>query len=127
MKNLTPLKAIRKRCLDCSGFSSKEVADCQEKECSLWEYRFGKRPKGKARLTPIRAIRKYCLWCVCDSSAEVRLCPSEDCPLWNYRLGKNPRRKGVGGNPRIGQESKKSVVELEKNKGSEIGNGKLLT
>jgi len=127
MKELTPLKAIRKRCLDCSGFSSKEVADCQEKNCSLWEYRFGKRPKEKAKITPIRAIRKHCLWCVCDSSAEVKLCPSTNCPLYFYRLGKNPHRKGVGGNPGIGLKSKNSVVELEKNKGLEISSRKLST
>ena len=127
MKNLTPIKAIRKRCLDCSGFSPKEVANCEEKDCPLWEYRFGKRPKEKAKLTPIRAIRKYCLWCVCESSAEVKLCPSKDCPLYIYRLGKNPHRKGVGGNPEIGIKPKNLVVELEKIEGSRISKGKVLT
>lgn len=44
-KHLTPCKAIRKYCLDCSGGSRKEVAICRIPECPLWEYRFGKRPQ----------------------------------------------------------------------------------
>jgi hypothetical protein len=38
-------KAIRKKCMDCSGFSSKEVGQCPILGCSLWPYRFGKDPK----------------------------------------------------------------------------------
>jgi len=97
MQELTPLKSVRKRCLDCAG-SAKEVSRCQE-NCLLAEYKFGKRPRGKANLTPVRAIRKYCLWCVLDQPTEARLCPVLDCPMYPYRLGKNPHRTGKGGNP----------------------------
>lgn len=41
---LTPMKAIRKKCLDCSGNSSKEVKECVIADCPLFSYRFGKRP-----------------------------------------------------------------------------------
>jgi hypothetical protein len=41
----TPMKAIRKKCLDCSGNSSLEVELCLIKDCSLYPYRFGKRPQ----------------------------------------------------------------------------------
>ena len=39
----TPLKSIRRKCLNCSG-SPKEVELCPVVTCSLWPYRFGKRP-----------------------------------------------------------------------------------
>ena len=41
---LTPMKAIRKKCLDCSGESSKEVKLCPLTNCPLYAYRYGKRP-----------------------------------------------------------------------------------
>lgn len=43
-KIYTPLKAIRKKCLDCCCNQYKEVKLCHLKDCSLWPYRFGKRP-----------------------------------------------------------------------------------
>ncbi|MFA6599827.1 MAG: hypothetical protein WC352_02450 [Candidatus Omnitrophota bacterium] len=46
-KNLTPLKAIRKKCLECSCFSPKEVRLCPITDCALYEYRFGHNPARK--------------------------------------------------------------------------------
>ena len=40
----TPIKAIRKKCLDCCCGSRKEVRLCKVIECPLYPYRFGKRP-----------------------------------------------------------------------------------
>ena len=40
----TPLKAIRKKCLDCSYFQPKEVRKCTVIDCSIYPYRFGRRP-----------------------------------------------------------------------------------
>lgn len=45
MAKLTPIKAIRAKCLDCCCGSSNEVRACKNEECALHEYRFGKRPK----------------------------------------------------------------------------------
>ncbi len=42
---LTPIKAIRKYCLECSAESVKEVRECNIVRCPLWPYRMGKRPK----------------------------------------------------------------------------------
>jgi len=42
---MTPLKAIRAKCLDCSGGSYTEVRFCPVKECVLWQWRFGSYPK----------------------------------------------------------------------------------
>jgi hypothetical protein len=47
---LTPVKAIRAKCLDCMGGSSKEVKRCNIPDCSLFPYRLGKRPKQEKRI-----------------------------------------------------------------------------
>jgi len=44
-KTLTPIKAIRAKCLDCSCEQVKEVRECQIKDCFLYPYRMGRRPK----------------------------------------------------------------------------------
>jgi hypothetical protein len=41
---MTPLKAIRARCLDCVGFRKAEVRRCEETNCPLHPYRMGKNP-----------------------------------------------------------------------------------
>lgn len=45
MKTLTPIKAIRKKCLECSGGQYSEIRNCTGTECPLYPYRLGKRPK----------------------------------------------------------------------------------
>lgn len=47
MKQLTPIKAIRKKCLECSNGQPKEVRLCPVKKCALYAYRNGHRPKGE--------------------------------------------------------------------------------
>lgn len=47
MKEFTPLKAIRAKCLDCSAGQPSEVRKCDIPECPLFTYRFGKNPKRK--------------------------------------------------------------------------------
>lgn len=51
MKILTPLKAIRKHCLECSGDSFKHARECHLRDCPLWPYRMGHRPR-KGENTP---------------------------------------------------------------------------
>jgi hypothetical protein len=41
MKEITPMKAIRQKCLDCSCGSSEEVKNCFAKKCPLYQFRFG--------------------------------------------------------------------------------------
>lgn len=43
-KALTPIRAIRKKCLDCLGGHYKEVRQCSSTDCTLHPYRMGKRP-----------------------------------------------------------------------------------
>ena len=40
----TPVKAIRAFCLECSGGSRKDLAECTAKDCTLYPFRFGKNP-----------------------------------------------------------------------------------
>lgn len=42
---LTPIKAIRAKCLECSCGQQKEIRLCTIKSCSLYPYRMGHRPK----------------------------------------------------------------------------------
>lgn len=46
-KKLTPLRAIKKHCLECSGFEKKEVRECAIKECVLFPFRQGSNPNRK--------------------------------------------------------------------------------
>lgn len=45
---LTPLRAIRQKCLDCSNDNPREVTNCWgEYSCPLYPYRFGTNPARK--------------------------------------------------------------------------------
>lgn len=46
---LTPIKAIRKKCLDCCGGQSLEVRLCEAVDCPIWPYRMGTNPYDKRR------------------------------------------------------------------------------
>ena len=43
--HLTPIKAIRAKCLDCCCGHPSEVRICTAVKCPLYPYRMGKRPK----------------------------------------------------------------------------------
>jgi hypothetical protein len=40
-KPATPLQAIKKKCLECSGGDRKEAEACELKKCPLHPYRLG--------------------------------------------------------------------------------------
>lgn len=44
---MTPMKAIRAKCIDCCGGNIYEPRLCTAKNCPLHPYRLGKRPKTK--------------------------------------------------------------------------------
>ena len=48
-KYLSPLKAIRQKCLDCCCWSPYEVAQCTAVKCPLHVYRSGKKPESMRR------------------------------------------------------------------------------
>ena len=51
----TPIKAIRKKCLDCTCGQVKEIRLCPVVSCACWPYRFGRRPDN----TTIVTIKEY--------------------------------------------------------------------
>ena len=46
MDNLydTPVKAIRKKCIDCCNGQYEEIRNCTVINCALYPYRMGRRP-----------------------------------------------------------------------------------
>ena len=46
---MTPMKAIRSKCLDCCCGSSNEVRLCTAESCALHPFRLGKNPNIKPR------------------------------------------------------------------------------
>jgi len=94
VKKLTPIKAIREYCYECSGWSLNERRNCEHTDCPLYPYRLGKRPKEKPEYTPVKAISRFCYECAGESYQERRLCPATECYLYRYRQGKNPELKG---------------------------------
>ena len=50
----SPLKAIRAKCFDCSGYQVSEVRLCEAVKCPLWPFRPGRHPRWvDARKTPL--------------------------------------------------------------------------
>ena len=83
-RTLTPKKAVRLRCLDCSGFRYTDVKNCKRSDCVLFTYRLGKgRPS-------VKLIRKECISCMAGQSLLVRECPDSVCSLYPFRMGHNP-------------------------------------
>jgi len=44
-KIITPLKAIKEKCLECCAGNKSKVRLCEIEDCALWSYRFGRGPK----------------------------------------------------------------------------------
>ena len=81
--DLNRRKAVRERCLNCTGWQPKEVKQCTSNDCSLYAFRSGEgKQNPKARK---KTIRDYCLWCMNGQRSEVSKCVSNDCPLFPYR------------------------------------------
>jgi hypothetical protein len=92
---MTPLKAIRKFCIQCVG-SASEVKNCggdkmlgqgdSARRCWFYDYRMGRgRPS-------VKIIRKHCLECMGGSRKLVAQCINFDCPVYIFRFGRNPNR-----------------------------------
>ncbi|MCL2517269.1 MAG: hypothetical protein FWF15_01775 [Oscillospiraceae bacterium] len=55
----SPIKAIRKHCLECGGGSFAEARNCPAVKCILHPYRFGITPKSK-RYNAVHGGDKKC-------------------------------------------------------------------
>lgn len=99
--DLTPLKAIRRYCVDfcCIGqIEEVRLCPCNDDKnsdiyCSLHKFRFG---KGEGCGSRLKAIKEKCLDCSAYIYKEVKNCKYHDCQLYNFRFGRNPKLKGKG-------------------------------
>lgn len=67
-----PIKAIRAKCLECSGGSATEVKECPIKGCALYEFRFGRNPYRKPISDEHREmLRQRALANFCSRNIEV--------------------------------------------------------
>ena len=104
VKDLNRRKAIRERCLNCSGWCLAEIRDCKFTECTLHPYRNGNgKQDAKAR---VKAIREYCLWCFIGKRKGVTQCKAEDCPLFAFR------KRGVDKSVKINLTTEKGHIEV---------------
>ena len=86
---LTPLKAVRAKCVWCMNSMIYEVKNCTVSDCNLYPLRTGHGvPRGYSVL---KATRRKCLDCS-GSSNEVRTCDVNDCSLFVYRFGKRTKQ-----------------------------------
>jgi len=119
--SLNRKKAIRYKCLDCSGWHPKEASRCIYPHCPLFPFRSGQgHQEPKARKA---AIVSYCRWCMNGSVKVVRECPSMECPLFPYRMGKADlsaviKADGGGKTPKI---RTKGLSRPPDRKGSSMG------
>jgi len=47
--NLTPIKAIRYQCMECTGWSPNTIKECGDELCPLYPFRMGKNPSRKRK------------------------------------------------------------------------------
>ncbi|HBM15778.1 MAG TPA: hypothetical protein DD381_05460 [Lentisphaeria bacterium] len=70
-------KAIKARCLDCSGGEIADVWNCKCPDCKLYPYRAEcKMPSG--RLSIAKIIKEYCQWSQ-QSAKGQKLCTEPYC------------------------------------------------
>ena len=80
-KRMSPLKAIRARCLDCCVFQSNEVTLCAHKKCPSWPFRMGKNPWTAANLTRSHGFNA-------PTTTKPRPCTGEAAPAGENRQEK---------------------------------------
>lgn len=69
-KILTPIKAIRAKCLDCCVGQAQEVRLCPVHDCPLYPYRMGHNPNRKGMGGNIKALSAEKSNSACEEQAE---------------------------------------------------------
>lgn len=94
----TPLRAIRRFCLDCTGGRKEEVVFCPVEVCPLHALRHGCVPPD--RPTRLAHVRAKCLECA-GSPEAVSACSMRKCALHPYREGVEPPAPKRRGAPKV--------------------------
>lgn len=81
--NLNRRKAIRERCLNCTGWVRKEVKGCQLENCDIYPFRMGIGKQDANKRS--KAIRNHCLDYCAGDQHEVYKCAAKDCSLYAFR------------------------------------------
>lgn len=85
--DLNRRRAIREKCLNCSGWSIKDVEHCTFQDtCSLFPFRMSKGKQNAKERN--RAIKAFCVWCMAWDKYEVKRCTSSHCSLFAFRGAK---------------------------------------
>ena len=84
VKDFNRRRAIRQKCLECSGWIPKEARECNFTNCPLHSYRMGKLGEESAAQRK-KDIRTYCIECSGNDPYEVKRCPAKTCALFPYR------------------------------------------
>ena len=69
-------KAIKEKCLDCSGFSANNVKECPCNDCPLYPYRLGEEPelglkfKETVKCKTAKDVRSYDIPGLSDASKQ---------------------------------------------------------
>jgi len=114
---MTPAQSIKAKCYDCAGFNKAQVEGCPFPNCTLYPFRFGRKPSASRRrgkdvgesegLSTMVAIRQECMSCMGGGRPllDIAACP-ESCPLWPPRFGRkltnaDVRRRTIAARARL--------------------------
>lgn len=50
MKKLTPIRAIRHKCRECTGNQYSLIRKCERSDCPLYRFRLGRNPNRSGRM-----------------------------------------------------------------------------
>lgn len=90
---LTRSRAIRLRCLDCCGFDKRQVKECSNTECCLFEMKLNGKLEGeKAGIRRNKTIREFCKICMCGDKKLVLECTDTNCSFFTLRPKKRIRK-----------------------------------
>ena len=80
-----PVKAIRQRCLDCSGWSRQEVELCPLTECALYPFRLGKNPfRTRRESKPLTDEQREILRQRIKKATEIRMASRQEMLSENF-------------------------------------------
>ena len=104
-QRMSPIKAIRARCVNCCGGSTQEVRFCTAASCPAWPFRMGKSPwrtpPSEARLEHLRTLAANRANTAKTQHPDVANSDETEVPATTLPGAPNDRRivKRMGGKP----------------------------
>lgn len=88
-ERISPMQAIRRKCLDCSGEQLAEVKLCEAVTCPLWPFRAGRHPYTRRGLQQADSEASPS-----EGSLVARSCPSSGIGLQQASYGRSEESSG---------------------------------